>query len=455
MGRRVSTVDLGRWVDPVAAWWALCRGSEASFWLDSGPDASTGMSYLGVAAEATCTFDGPVLEWLATQARGATDIDSSAAPPGFRLGWVGWLGYELRAETMGTPRTRVSRYPDAAWLRIETCLAFDHARGTVAVLTLRDAHEERDRVLGMLASAGPLPDIAKPPHAAVEWADLREHYLDMVRACQEAIRAGDAYQLCLTTEATLPVTPDPFETYRALRATSPTHHGALLVVGDVAVLGASPERFLSVTPEGVVTTSPIKGTRRRGQTVESDERLRDELVADAKERAENLMIVDLMRNDLTRVCRVGSVGVTSLLAVESYAQVHQLVSTIRGELSEGLSGIDAIRSCFPAGSMTGAPKHSATLILDRLERRARGIYSGALGYVGVDGAVDLAMVIRSIVIDPDGSTVGTGGGITALSRPEDEFVETRIKARALLQVLGAPVAPAGFDSLDAPADELD
>ena len=168
----------------------------------------------------------------------------------------------------------------------------------------------------------------------------------------------------------------------------------------------------------------------------ADEELRFELESSEKERAENLMIVDLMRNDIGRVAAVGSVTVTSLLAVESYAHVHQLVSTVRGVLADGLTGIDAIAACFPAGSMTGAPKRSATLILDSLEQRARGIYSGAFGYVGLDGAIDLAMVIRSIVVDGAGSTVGTGGGITALSVPGEELAEARLKAAALLRVLG-------------------
>jgi anthranilate/para-aminobenzoate synthase component I len=261
----------------------------------------------------------------------------------------------------------------------------------------------------------------------------------MVKACQAAIVEGDAYQLCLTTEASVDVSPDPLATYLALRAASPTHHGALLRAGDVSLLSASPEQFLTVSPDGVVETRPIKGTRPRGVDSATDEALRDELESSDKERAENLMIVDLMRNDIGRISKVGTVGVTSLLAVESYAQVHQLVSTVRGELADGLDAIDAIAACFPAGSMTGAPKRSATLILDGLEQRARGIYSGAFGYVGLDGAVDLAMVIRSIVIDPLGSTVGTGGGITALSVPAEELEETRVKAAALLAVLGAEV----------------
>jgi len=186
-----------------------------------------------------------------------------------------------------------------------------------------------------------------------------------------------------------------------------------------------------------VHTSPIKGTRPRGSTEVDDQALRDELESSDKERAENVMIVDLMRNDLGRVCKPGTVGVTSLLAVESYAQVHQLVSTVRGELADGLDGVDAIAACFPAGSMTGAPKRSAAAILDGLEQRARGIYAGAFGYVGFDGAVDLGMVIRSIIMDARGCTVGTGGGITALSVPGEELAEAKLKAAALLAVLGA------------------
>lgn len=453
MRPRLTTASLGRWVDPVEAWRALCRGQEAAFWLDSGAGASTGVSYLGVAATLTTEFGGPVLEWLRQQDR---DADVSAAPPGFRLGWVGWLGYEVRSETMGTPRTRASRYPDAAWMFVDECLAFDHATGEVTALSLGDAAEFAAAVIEALdrASAEVLEAevVVSPPSSAsggdtapecpTTWAYPDPVYLDMIRQCQAAIREGDAYQLCLTTEARVDDTPDPFTTYLRLRDSSPTHHGALLVAGDVAVLSASPEQFLAVSPDGVVTTKPIKGTRPRGQTDAEDEVLREELESSDKERAENLMIVDLMRNDLGRVAKVGSVGVSSLLAVESYAQVHQLVSTVRAELADGLTGIDAIEACFPAGSMTGAPKRSATLILDELEGRPRGIYSGAFGYVGLDGAVDLAMVIRSIVIDGEGCTIGTGGGITALSVPEEELAETRVKAAALLRVLGANNGPA-------------
>ena len=435
MRPRVLAASLGRWVDPAVAYAAVCGDSDSAFWLDSGPGATTGMSYLGLASRVVTDFDGPVLDWLQRELR-AQEVDTSDAPRGFALGWVGWLGYELRGETLGVPVDGGSRYPIAAWLRVDRALAFDHARREVTLLALDDLDGWRQAVAEALGAPAPERAPTVPTGATATWAHTDDEYLEMIRACQAAIVEGDAYQLCLTTEAAVDVSPDPVAAYLALRDSSPTHHGALLRAGAVSLLSASPEQFLAVSREGVVQSSPIKGTRPRGATEAADWKLRRELQSSDKERAENVMIVDLMRNDIGRVSKPGSVGVTSLLAVESYAQVHQLVSTVRGELAEGLDGIDAIRTCFPAGSMTGAPKLSATRILDSLERRPRGIYAGAFGYVGLDGAVDLAVVIRSIVVDAAGSTVGAGGGITALSVPEEELAEVKLKAAALLGVLG-------------------
>ena len=439
MRPRVLTAPLGRWVDPADAYAAICGDSDAAFWLDSGPNATTGHSYLGLASAVTTDFDGPVLDWLRAS---SGDADTRDAAPGFTLGQVGWLGYELRGETMGVPVERTSRYPLAAFLTVDRALAFDHATHEVTLMALDDVQGYRDFVVAALEQPPVEPVETSPRKATARWAYTDDEYLTMIEACQAAIVEGDAYQLCLTTEVSVPstsadATPDPVATYLALRTSSPTHHGALLRAGKISLLSASPEQFLAVSADGIVTTSPIKGTRPRGATEAGDWVLREELVTSDKERAENLMIVDLMRNDIARISKVGSVSVTSLMGVESYAQVHQLVSTVRGELAEGLTAIDAIAACFPAGSMTGAPKLSATSILDSLEHRARGIYAGAFGYIGLDGAVDLAMVIRSIIIDPDGATVGTGGGITALSVPTEELAEAKLKAEALLRVLGA------------------
>lgn len=449
---------LPAWTDPEAAFTTLYGNSTDIIWLDSGNTAHSGTSYMGAASRVLRSDDHderPVLDRLRDDlAQRAVPAEESA---GFALGWVGWLGYEIRFDTLDMPRTRRSRYPDAAFLYLDRALAFDHATSTVTLIAVGDAWEGglavwRDEMIAALASAdgeagaagagadgeaGAAADgLRTDMPAAHSWRYSDEQYLAMIGQCQRAIADGHAYQLCLTTEVSVPGRHDPLATYLALRAASPSHHGGLIRVGDVALLSSSPEIFLTVGTDRTVTSLPIKGTRPRGRTPADDNRLRAELVGSDKERAENLMIVDLMRNDIGRVSEVGSVEVTSLLAVESYAQVHQLVSTVRGRLRSGLDPVDAVVACFPAGSMTGAPKRSATAILDRLEQRPRGIYSGAFGYFGLDGRVDLAMVIRSIVIDPDGATVGSGGGITALSVPEEELAEVQLKARALLGVLG-------------------
>jgi anthranilate synthase component 1 len=444
MPPRLLRHPLGGGFSAPAIFAALHGDDTDVFWLDSGP---AGTSYLGAGER--WLPPSPVLDAVRAELAGPVPVADPDAPL-FRLGLVGWLGYELRAETMGVPVARISRYPDAAFLRVDRAIAVE-ADGTAQLLALGDSWEgellawrkDATRRLSSYppvwdASVGtdPRPTGRQAPRA--RWRDTEDEYVQKVLACQEAIREGEAYQLCLTTEAQIDGAFDPVQVYTRLRAQSPSHHGALLRIGGVSLLSSSPERFLEVEPgsRGVVRTHPIKGTRPRDPDTASDARLKDELLASEKERAENVMIVDLMRNDLQRVCEPGSVTVPSLLAVESYPQVHQLVSSINGTLREGLDGVDAITACLPAGSMTGAPKRRATELLDELERRARGLYAGAFGYLGRDGRIDLAMTIRSIVLDERGATIGTGGGITALSVPAEEVAEARLKAAALLTALG-------------------
>ncbi|MET4782321.1 aminodeoxychorismate synthase component I [Glaciihabitans sp. UYNi722] len=453
MRSRVLESPLAGWIDPARVFGGLYASHPHAVWLDSGMHAESGMSFLGrgsrlatsSVADRTVTVDGrtsdgEILQFL------KEELEPASAEPGegFRLGWVGWLGYELRAQTMDTSPRIGSRYPDAALLFVDRGIVFDHANRSMRLIALGDSWSEelsgwRDSTISALSSAADHDPVGETPTVIpnVSWAYGDDDYLAMIRECQEAIVDGDAYQICLTTEVRVDVRPDPFAAYLRLRAASPTHHGSLFVVDGLAMLSSSPELFLAVSPDRVVESRPIKGTRRRGSDPDEDAALARELESSDKERAENLMIVDLMRNDIGRVSEVGSVSVTRLLAVESYAQVHQLVSTVRGILAPGLTGIDAVAACFPAGSMTGAPKYGAVAILDRLEHRARGVYAGAFGYFGLDGRIDLAMVIRSIVLDGEGATIGTGGGITALSVPEEELDEVHLKVAALLAVLGA------------------
>ncbi|MEO5534460.1 MAG: aminodeoxychorismate synthase component I [Pseudolysinimonas sp.] len=436
--RRLLRHPLPGTLDPEAAFRALAVDDGDLFWLDSG---AHGVHVLGTGVR-ILPPRGAVLDTLRTELE-REPIELYRSYPefdGFRLGLVGWIGYEVRGETTGVAVTAHARHPEAAFLRVERALAIDVEAGTADLIALGeewtgDLAVWRDDWVARLASPPPAPP--RPSTSAeVRWRVGEEEYVANVRACLEAIREGETYQICLTTQAEVAGTFDEIAVYLALRASSTTHHGGFLRVGDTSLLSASPERFLEVDQQNIVRTRPIKGTRPRASDQVADEELANELWESEKERAENVMIVDLMRNDLSRVCETGSVTVTSLLAVESYPAVHQLVSEVEGRLRPGLTAVDALGACFPAGSMTGAPKIRATQILDSLEGGPRGIYAGTFGFFGYDGQADLAMVIRSIILDATGASVGAGGGITTLSDPDEEYAEMRLKARAPLAALG-------------------
>ncbi|MDH6237191.1 anthranilate synthase component I family protein [Cryobacterium sp. CG_9.6] len=489
MSGHVQHIPLKEWWDPSCVFQALYAQDSHSFWLDAGAGAQTGRSYLGSAGPRSrfvtacvadtsisvvrpATMDAPAVvsrrtifdflrdELPATVSPAAEPTADAGFDTQFELGWVGFLGYELGAQTVGVP-VHPSRYPDAAFLEVDRAIMFDHAARTVTLIAQSHPDDPArtidDWVLHVetqlqastdveqMSPSEASPTVASPTVASptvvsptAQWRHTPTRYAALIDECLASIRAGDAYQVCLTNEIEVAGHVDPVEAYLRLRAGSPSHHGGLLRFGETALLSASPEQFLNVTASGRVRTKPIKGTRARSTDPLRDQELARELRASEKECAENLMIVDLMRNDLGRVAELGSVAVTSLLAVESYPHVHQLVSTIEATLAPGVTGIDAVVACFPAGSMTGAPKQSAMGIINRIEDGPRGVYAGAFGYFGRDGSIDLAIVIRSIVLGKTTAIIGTGGGITALSAATEEIEETRIKAAALLAVLGIP-----------------
>ena len=453
-----ATADLpaGELAERVLLDLAADRPDAELVWLDSGVGARSGRSFVSADGRRLELARGePVLPQLRAalgELPRPADTGAAPAPP---LGLVGWFGYELRAETMGMPAPAVPARHAASWLVVDRGLALDHATGEVELVAL-DAEgagdwsgelaDWRERMVAVVEGArrASVAPITEPAQRTAVWRDDDARYADLVRRCQAAIREGEAYQLCLTSQARVDDPGDPLELYRRVRRASTAHHGALLRIGGATLVSASPETFLRVEPTDaglVARTRPIKGTRPRGHDPAADAALAAELAASDKERAENLMIVDLMRNDLQRVSEVGSVVVSGLLEVESYPQVHQLVSTVEGRLRRGLDALDAVAACFPAGSMTGAPKRRAIELLERWEAAPRGVYSGAFGYLAVDGSADLAMVIRSILVEGTGesavATVGAGGGITALSEPDAEVAEMRLKARVLLRALGA------------------
>jgi len=483
MPRRTRTRTLDGWHDPDTVFRALHAEAPYVVWLDGGADATSGISVLAAAhrgsvfvtadaAAGTVTRATPVeadtervthtASVFDVLAEGLRDVvaDEPGSGP---LGWFGWFGYELGAHLNDVPVDRAET-PDAAFLFVDRAIVFDHAARSVRLTWLAaeselesgsgsDAGEawagEVEAAIAALEASDvglTAPDTglradASTDGPAVRWRHDPDRYAELIAACKAAIIRGDAYQLCLTNRIDVDTRPDPLATYLALRASSPSHHGGYLRFGDLALLSASPEQFLHVSADGVVSTRPMKGTRPRSVDGVRDAALRRELLESEKERAENLMIVDLMRNDLGRIAELGTVAVPSLLDVEEYAHVYQLVSTVQARLRHPLTALDVVQAAFPAGSMTGAPKRSAMTILHELEAGPRGVYSGAFGYLGIDGSADLAMVIRSIVLTPSGASIGTGGGITALSVADEEIEETRVKARALLAVLDAASDP--------------
>ena len=414
--------------DPELVFDQLFRRAEYAFWLDSnGIDR---FSIMGAGSRHVTASDGSFFDWLDGELAGTRAI--ADVPFDFTLGWIGYLGYELKAEC-GGDAVHTSPYPDAAMMFADHAVVFDHVENTTYVLAFDPA---KLSLLDTVSDVDIGPVTACTPTAVV-LRHNREQYLDAVTACQQAIVEGETYEVNLTNRITVDAEVDPWAAYRFLRRTSPAPFGALLKFGDLHVLSTSPERFLRIDADGVVESKPIKGTRPRGDSPEHDTALREELRTSEKDRSESLMIVDLVRNDLARVAEVGSVRVPSLFDVESYATVHQLVSTITARLRPDASPVDCVRSAFPPGSMTGAPKIRTMKIIDELEGSARGVYSGAVGYFSLSGAVDLSVVIRTAVVTPGRVDYGVGGAVVALSDPDGEYEETAVKATPLLRLFQA------------------
>jgi para-aminobenzoate synthetase len=465
----------------------LFGAADHAFWLDSA-DAPTRLaqsSFMGTSAGAErCLLEYDVTAGQVAIRRAGVDasvvveqasifdvldreVAAHAAPPpegiarGLVGGFVGYLGYECKADC-GSPNAHRSDVPDAVMMFANRVVAVDHVAHETHLLALgRPDDHEADRWLDA-AEATARDVLASPPAEAFEDAPAdppsepvvfhcgrgRTQYLADIARSQAALAAGESYEVCLTDQITTSASPDPFELYRLLRRRNPAPFAAYLKLGELAIVSSSPERFLSVDRDRRVEARPIKGTAPRSADPAQDAAIRDELLSDEKTFAEHLMIVDLLRNDLGRVCEVDSVRVPELMVVEPYPTVHQLVSTITGILESDRTPVECVRACFPGGSMTGAPKLRTMSIIDDIERVARGVYSGAIGYFGAEGSVDLNIVIRTIVLRPGATTIGAGGAIVMQSDPEEEFDEILLKARApmsaIAQAISGSDAPSAF-----------
>jgi para-aminobenzoate synthetase len=472
---------LDREFDSELAFTHLYADDPHAFWLDSSRsgDSMSRFSFMGgsdgpLAAQVyydVSATETTVVRGGSTEVHAETIFDllhrelgryagvTADLPFDFDCGFVGYIGYEVKADCGGTLVHR-SSVPDAAFLFCDRLIAFDHVAGATYLVCLVDDEgeagerwlDEVERLLDAVAArptaaAGP---VRSPRRQPLDFYLSRDEptYLADIDRCRQNLVEGETYEVCLTNKVRTDAVLDPLPLYRTLRRINPAPFSAFLRLEGVAVASSSPERFLRVGRDRVVEAKPIKGTINRGETPEEDALLSESLRTSEKNRAENLMITDLLRNDLGTVCEVGSVHVPHLMAIESYETVHQLVSTIRGRLRTGLDAVDCVRACFPGGSMTGAPKKRTMEIIDDLEGEARGVYSGAIGYFGLCGAADLNIVIRTVVMSREETSIGVGGAIVMQSDADEEYQETLLKAEAPMRAIRLSVGVVTDDSAD-------
>lgn len=409
------------------------------------------------AAEAPVDPDDPLAPVRAELAASPLVQDPDLAlPPPFG-GAVGYIGFDIVKyfENIPLPQGESGDLPDYRFMFPRTLVVFDHVKSEIEVLTLpRDgdpakAHARAcaeiesvlhalDQPLSAAARRERRPDSAgsapTDPGAGLTPNLDRDTFMGLVKAAQEHILAGDAFQIVLSQRLSGTTEVSPFQIYRALRILNPSPYLFFLDFGDFQLIGSSPEMMVRLT-EGKLQVNPIAGTRPRGKTVAADNRLAADLLADEKERAEHVMLVDLGRNDLGRVCRTGTVNVDEFMAVERYSHVMHLVSHVSGQLNEGHDMFDALRATFPAGTVSGAPKIRAMEILSALEGSRRGHYAGAVGYFGQSGDMDMCITIRTLLMQGPHFSVQAGAGIVADSDPAREHQESLDKIRALTRAV--------------------
>ena len=455
---------------PVSAYLRLARPDRRSFLLESieGGEKIARYSFMGVGPDREFRYRDGVAEIrqggrterrtadLFDELRGLTrpyqPVSWSGLPP-FTSGAVGYLSYDVvrLLERLPDRATDDLDLPDAHLLFFSRLLAFDHLQHQILLIAnvftrgkrnLRSEYHHAVRELEAMAAAlaHPLPAgvgasrrrKARPLKVKSNFQE--QDYLDGVRRIKRYIRAGDVYQCVLSQRFAAPLRSDAFSVYRALRAVNPSPYMYFLDLGEVQVAGASPEMLVKVQGR-TVFYRPIAGTRPRGATEKEDRRLEQQLRQSAKERAEHVMLVDLGRNDLGRVCDYGTVSVEALMYLERYSHVMHLVSSLRGRLRRSVDCFDALAACFPAGTVTGAPKVRAMEIIDKLEPTRRGLYAGSVFYLDYSGNLDSCIAIRTMIVKDGVAYVQAGSGVVADSRPEREYQESVNKARALLEAI--------------------
>jgi anthranilate synthase component 1 len=431
---------------PVRAYSLLCPPGSRGFLLESveGGERLARFSFIGYRPEPFEVGEGDPLEALREVAE--AEVAPVTGLPRFHGGVVGYLGYEVARHFERLPAAGGSspEMAESGFLKAEDLAVFDHVTHRLKLLTIHRPDRE-----DYAAAVARLDDMerrlgADSPHAepkphvnGTAWAsNLSEGaYCSMVDAAREEIHAGEAFQVVLSQRFRKPLGARPLDVYRCLRALNPSPYMYYLDLGDGShIVGTSPEVLIQVEDRRI-RVRPLAGTRRRGADAAEDAALEKELLADPKERAEHVMLVDLGRNDVGRVARPGTVSVDRLMEVERYSHVMHISSTVTGELGEASSGLDALRAAFPAGTVSGAPKIRAMEIIAELEPDRRGPYSGAFGYVGFGGNLDMAITLRTVVIAGGEAFVQAGAGIVADSVPEREYRETLAKAGVMFEAI--------------------
>lgn len=453
---------------PISAFLSLAEGADYAYLLESvvGGERLGRYSFLGIGASEVISASGglttiterghartvpapdplrPVAEHLS-----AGTVARVKGLPRFVGGAVGYVGYEVASGFEKVPRHENDELdvPDLAFMFTDVIVAFDHARRIMQVIAPvrpgsepAEAYEKGvariDAVLERLAEGPAGAQLGRVGVSAP--VPLKQHtshddFIAQVQAAKEHIAAGDVFQIVLSQRFSAPFEGDGIDLYRVLRAVNPSPYMFYIRTPEVTLVGSSPEPLVRVEGDQALTR-PLAGTRPRGADIAEDGRLRADLLADEKERAEHVMLVDLGRNDLGRVCKPGTVRVDELMEVENYSHVMHIVSNVTGTLADGNDAFDALRATFPAGTVSGAPKIRAMQIIRELEPAARGPYAGTVGYIGVDGAMDMCITIRTVMITGGMAYLQSGAGIVADSDPESEYEETLHKARALHHAL--------------------
>ncbi|HEY3728424.1 MAG TPA: anthranilate synthase component I [Solirubrobacteraceae bacterium] len=446
---------------PVSAFLKLRNADPGhqSFLLESADQGRVGRySFIGYRPRKTLRWSlgdpGDPYALAAAEIAGFKVAELPGLPP-FAGGAVGVFAYDLvrSVEPLGEPNPDPLGVPDLALMMTDVLVVFDHLKRTVTVIanvyTGDDLEGSYNEALEAIAEVrwrleGPVPRPSRPPaqgRVAPEFTSNmpRERFEAIVARIIEYIYAGDAFQVVPSQRWSAPVEVEAFSIYRGLRAVNPSPYMYFLDFGDFEIAGASPEPLITVTGRQV-STRPIAGTRPRGATAEEDRRMAAELLADEKERAEHVMLVDLGRNDLGRVCEYGTVAVESFMEVENYSHVMHIVSSVTGRLRPGVGALDALRSVLPAGTLSGAPKVRAMQIIDELEPVKRGGYGGAIGWVSYTGELDTCIHIRTVVVKDGVAYIQAGGGTVADAKPDYEFRESVAKSRAVLQAIELAVA---------------